>query len=172
MKLTQLPKLSDWLQVIAAIAVLAGLILVIQELRQNNNIASAERISALYQQAAQTRQFMYEHETLLLMQKSVEWPDELSDAEIVRLDSFYEMIWALHAQQIALDRLGLVDAPVEILAPDFAWYCQSRLCRVWIEQNLEWLSIEPLFLEAVRAELENTPVPTKFQYLIDLKSAP
>ena len=165
-------KLNDWLQLTVAFAVLAGLVLVFQELRQNNNIASAERISDLYQANAQIRQFMYEHETLLLMQKSIERPDDLSDAEIARLDSFYEIIWMQIAHLVSVGRLGLVDAPIEILAPDFAWYCQSRLCRKWIEQNDEWLSMEPLLLEAVRAELDKTPVPTKFQYMIDLKSSP
>ena len=165
-------KLNDWLQLIVTFAVLAGLVLVIQELRQNNTIATAERISGVYQEAAQIRQFMYEHETLLLMQKSIERPADLSDAEIARLDSFYEIIWSQNAQLFALGELGLVNAPIEILAPGFAWYCQSRLCRKWIEHNDEWLSLEPLLLEAVRAELDKTPVPTKFQYMIDLKSSP
>ena len=165
-------KLNDWLQLIVTFAVLAGLVLVIQELRQNNTIATAERISGVYQGAAQISRFMYEHETLLLMQKSIERPVDLSDAEIARLDSFYEIIWSQNGQLFALGELGLINAPIEILAPDFAWYCQSRLCRKWIEQNDKWLSLEPLLLEAVRAELDKTPVPTKFQYMIDLKSSP
>jgi hypothetical protein len=165
-------KLNDWLQLIVALAVLAGLVLVIHELRQNNRIASVERFGDLYQTGAQIRQLMYEHETLLLLQKSIERPDDISDAEIARLDSFYELIWLQNAYMVAAGRLGLYDARLEILAPDFAWYCQSRLCRKWIEHNDEWLSMEPQLLEAVRAELDNTPVPTKFQYMIDLKSSP
>ena len=165
-------KLNDWLQLIVAFAVLVGLVLVFQELRQNNKIASADRLSGLYQGVSQIRQFMYEHETLLLMQKSIERPADLSDAEIARLDSFYEIIWSQNAQLIALDRLGLIDAPIETIAPDFAWYCQSRLCRKWIKHNDSWLSIEPLLLDAVRAERDKMPVPSKFQYMIDLKSSP
>ena len=52
-------KLNDWFQLIVAFAVLAGFVLVFQELRQNNKIASAERISGVYQGVAQIRQFMY-----------------------------------------------------------------------------------------------------------------
>ena len=48
MKPNRLSTLNDWLQVIAALAVLAGLLLVLQELRLNNNIATAERISEVY----------------------------------------------------------------------------------------------------------------------------
>lgn len=170
MNSSQVSKLNDWLQLVAALAVLAGLVLVFQELRQNNVIASAERTSDLYQEGSEIRRFMYENESLLLLQKAVEQPNELSDADIARLDSFFEMIWNYHAQLIAVNNLGLISASIEMLAADFAWYCQSSICRAWLEENQDWLVTRPAFNAAVLSELERMPVPTKFQYLIDLKS--
>lgn len=169
---TQLSKFNDWLQTIAALAVLVGLILVFQELRQNNVIASAERISSSFQEGSEIRRFMYENETLLLLQKAVEQPNDLSDADLARLDSFFEMMWNYHAQRIVVSELGLINAPLEILAADYAWYCQSSLCRNWMKENQDWLVTTPEFNSAVLLELERLPVPTKFQYLDDLRSTP
>ena len=104
------------------------------------------------------------------MQKAVERPDDLADAEIGRLDAFYELIWQARMHELAVSRLGLGEADMSIIAPDLAWYLNSRLGRAWLDRNKSWLMEEPLLMEAVLAELESMPVPTQFQYLIDLRS--
>ena len=77
-------KFHDWMNLIAAVGVLAGLILVAVELRQNNNLALAETTRALWYADSDIDMFAIENGILPLFRKSVEQPLDLSDDEIDR----------------------------------------------------------------------------------------
>ena len=115
---------------------------------------------------------MYEHHTLLLLKKAVDQPDDLTDAEIAELDSFFELAWNMWASQIAMGRHGLNDGTVDMAATDLAWYMQSQVGRNWVFANRSWMSVEPELLAALLARFEETPLPTKFVYIQTLKASP
>ena len=168
----RLSKVNEWLQLVAALAVVVGLVLVFQELRQTNQIARAERLADAHGAWVGSMQAKIEYDILSLMRKAVEEPKSLADTEIGHLDGFFELLWTSSANSLAVNRLGLGDFDVESNVNDIAWHLQSRIGRAWFEQNVDWMQpTAPELYSAVQEKLKETPIPTRFQYLIDLRSA-
>ena len=84
----QVSKLNEWVNVGAAISVLAGLLLVAYELRQNNELAKAETVRALWELDSELRQLDLKSDILPLLRTSVDEPSSLTDEEIDRLDTY------------------------------------------------------------------------------------
>ena len=70
----QVSKLNEWVNVGAAISVLAGLLLVAYELRQNNELAKAETVRALWELDSELRQLELQSDILPLLRTSVDEP--------------------------------------------------------------------------------------------------
>ncbi len=62
----QISKLNEWVNVGAAISVLTGLLLVAYELRQNNELAKAETVRALWELDSELRQLELQSDILPL----------------------------------------------------------------------------------------------------------
>lgn len=165
-------KFNQWLQVITALSVIVGLFFVYQELRQNRVVAQAERLSDVYIENSEIRRFMYDNHTLLLMRKAVDQPNQLTDEEVAELDSFFEIIWTMWAQNVAIGRLGLNASTPEIAANDLTWYLGSPIGRRWVKENQAWLRLEPGLLDALFESFDETPVPTEFTYIEELREGP
>jgi len=164
-------KLNDWLQIVASLAVLVGLLVVVQELRQNNSLAKAERNSDIYAEWNDIYRFEIENDLLLLLQRSVEHPAELSDSEILRLAGHYTLIINAYMLQASLQYRFDLAYDVEKYVFDIAWYLNSPIGREWLAQNEEWVSEEPELFSALKSELAATPIPTQFELLHSLKDA-
>ena len=164
-------KLNDWLQIVASLAILVGLFVVVQELRQNNSLAKAERTSDIYTDWSNIYRFEIENDFLLLLQKSVEHPAELSDSEILRLAGHYTLITNAYMHQASLQFRFDLAYDLEKYIFDIVWYLNSPIGREWLAQNEEWVSAEPELFSALKSELAATPIPTQFELIHSLKNA-
>lgn len=85
----QTSKLSTLLEVATGIAVLVGLLFVVQELKQNNQYAQAESTRDLFQMWSDVYEFAAENKIDQLRKKATDNPSELSDNDLIALDTFY-----------------------------------------------------------------------------------
>ena len=163
-------KMNDWLQLIASATVIAGLFFVYQELRQNNQIARAERVSNIYMDWTPISQTKIENDILALQMKATEEPENLTDAEVGRLDAFFELIWNNNLHLSEMSQLGFAEFDIDLQASDLVWYLNSALGRAWMKHNSYWIvAAAPELHDAVMEKLRETPIPTKFQYMDDLR---
>ena len=164
-------KLNDWMQLLAAIGVLAGILLVAQELQQNNVLAEAEMVNDIYKGWEVIYMSEYESDILDVFIKSIEHPDDLTQLEIMRVSQYLSTIMNLYARQASMFfRYGLAYDPSD----DYAWaaeyYFGGRFARTWFLENEDWLALEPQMFEILSREIEATPVQTKFNYLERIRS--
>jgi hypothetical protein len=98
--------IGNWIQLITSIAVLLGLGLVVWELQQNREATMSQLSSDHYQIAAQERAAVLGENAANALAKACFKPTELTDAELVVLDHFYNgMINRVH-RMLALSRRG------------------------------------------------------------------
>jgi len=128
---------GDWVQIIATTGVVAGLLLVAIELRQNSNLARAEMNSQTGFAWQSTQSALRDPEFAAVFRKSIEQPNELDLNERIMMHGYYrdlvsnlgrEMI--LIARGIFADNSSYVASQVvrEGLATDFgrAWWARSK----------------------------------------------
>ena len=163
-------KLNDWVQIFATIGVLIGLLLVYLEIRQNNELTNAEaRVQRLVSWEEFTR-FEVETNIRELVVKSVESPEELTDAEILMLDSWLWNIVSIYQQGIAMQQFGLADDQTPDLEDAARFYFNNRFGRAWFEVNRRSISIPtPEFVEVVSRTLDGLQVQEEFWYLDQIK---
>jgi len=166
-------KLSDWLQILAAIGVIAGLVFVAEEIRQNNRLARAESVREIYLVWQDIYRFGYAHDVQLLLQKSIEKPSELTDAEILRLSEYYFMVLDAYLVQVAMhERFDLAYNAYDYLF-DLAPMFTSEFGRNLLRENEQNIGAESdAFLDALKAEVDKSPIRTEYEYLEALKVQP
>ena len=166
-------KLNDSLQIVAAIGVIAGLVFVALEIRQNNKLAYAESVREIYLQWQDIYRFSYEHDTQLLLQKSIEEPTKLSDAELLRLGEYYQMVLDAYLVQVAMhERFDLAYNAHEYLF-DIVHLFTSEYGRNWLYVNEEYIRAESeAYWTALELEVESSPIRTKFEYVEALRVRP
>jgi hypothetical protein len=137
----RLSKLNDYMQTLATIGAIAGLIMVAYEIRQSSRIAMAQSISTSL--IAQSEGIMASIDAGMTgtLVKSITNPEDLTTTEKMNLN-FYLGGWALrvnneHAQIVALD-IGVEEAlksfedMLEGVASD---YFPGRWARAWFYEN-------------------------------------
>jgi len=80
---------SDWIQILATIGVIAGLIMVAFELRQNTVLARAEMNSQMLFHQQSLSASLRNQEFAIVFNKSLERPDALSGYETIMMDGYY-----------------------------------------------------------------------------------
>ena len=165
-------KFSDWLHIVATIGVLLGIIFVAEELRQNNELARAQSVRDLYFEWQDIYRFSYDNNVDSLIYKSVEQSEELSDAEIRKLSSYFDMIMGAQLAQASMQlRFGLAyDVMTE--APAIAEeFFSSPFGKAWFYENIEYVGYEgDEFLEAMKDAVDNTELQMEDESLKRLKS--
>lgn len=157
-------KINDWLQLLAAVAVLAGLLLVVHEIRQNNDLARATTINDLYSGWVDFSKSEYESDILQLLIKSIEEPQDLTSLEQAKLNAYYIALTSLYGRWWAmfLDYDFAYDPTVDTKFTA-RYYFGSRFARTWFHQNKVWLQdINPEMTEIIGREIESSPPVTRF----------
>lgn len=167
----QKSELNDWLQVIASIGVLIGLLLVFVEIRQTNEIARAEaRVSALTAWE-ELKRLEIESDISEIYLKSVESPDELTTSEVLRLDAYFVSIITILQKYVALYEAGLHWDPTETFQSDVEYLFDGPFARAWFDLNKSWIGINtPLIVEVIERHIESSPMQTEYRYLNELSS--
>lgn len=133
--------LNDWLQLVAAVAVIGGLILVAAELRQNQDLARAQLNSdslAALEQMALSRQ----NEPLArALAKSYETPEEVTVYEALIIDGYYRQLFDMLVRENAFVQRGIYDDQRQILARIVAGnILSSEFGRIWWDMSKPGLS--------------------------------
>jgi hypothetical protein len=161
-----LSKLNEWLQLLASIAVLAGIVLVAWELEQNNELAQAESVRALWSENGDVIRFEMEFGIPSLFRRSIEDPHSLTDDEIIQLAKYLQLVMN-HQINVAVmeKRYGLAIGDVDLEAKDLAEeYFGGELARSWFFANEYWLTLwEPEFIAALKEAIETTPVQSVYR---------
>jgi hypothetical protein len=149
-------KISEWLQIIASLGVLAGLLLVAYEIRESNRVAISEGSRAVSEIFSELSRSEYETDIYDLLAKSIENPGELSLADTMKLNSYFSTIIQTFGLWEGAYELGTArqDA-LENLKQNTNFYFGSKFGRAWFDVNRSW--IRPEIADVIATELNATP---------------
>lgn len=102
-------EIGDWIQIIGITGVIAGLLLVTYELRQNRQLARADLNSQQLFQMGSIQSAFREPEFAAVFQKSLEHPDSLTPAEKLMLDGHFRDLINLLIRDGMSSRLGVYE---------------------------------------------------------------
>ena len=154
-------KLVTWIEIATGISVFVGLLLVAMELRQSNEHASAQSILEFYNDWAEIYQYESQYQIEMLIGKAIEQPDQLTDAELYRLDEYYTLVMSAFMVRELMEELGLnpvrrVSEQAQSIVDDFFHYPVSR---AWYRLYSSWVEGEaPVLNSAIQDALSKTPV--------------
>ena len=164
---------SEWVNLVASVGVLAGLILVACEIRQTNEIAEAETFRTMWKMAGELNRLGVETDVLNLVRKSVNDPSTLSDEAIGRLDAYFALLLEVQiVKAVMADSYGLYPVTVQEQARDIVDnYLSGRFARAWFASNKPWIEqYHPEFASAVDARLAMVPIELGTSYEEELRS--
>ena len=99
-------KLNDWMQIIGIFAVVASLVFVGLQVRQDQAIARSQLFSDSILLFNELQQLVAEPEIARAYAKMINSPDDLSFEELVQLDTLLEMVASLYSRECYLVRIG------------------------------------------------------------------
>ena len=152
-------RLNDWIQIIAAIGVIGGLLLVAYELRQNTQHVIGETVRELYSEYRSIIRSEYESEIAALEVKCIERPEDLTDTEILEISAYLTVIVGFYDQHYDLYELGVVrSSGLDGLKSEVDFVLASKFGRAWFAENREWMQPEVALI--IDQELKLLPIRT------------
>ena len=103
-------KMSDWLQIAAAVGVIIGLVLVAYELRQSNRIAWEQASADALERWDRVAEFEFQSETAELLLR-VHAGEELSREETIKLNAYYDVALNTILHEYRLYKTRTLDLP-------------------------------------------------------------
>ncbi len=153
-------KLNEWLQILASLGVLAGLILVAYELQQNTSVAKAEHSRDAFYAWLEIANIEMQGDLGRVVIKSYEEPDRLTPEDLYKLNAWLISIMSLYAYGQDANELGVA---VRFSVID-DWYAEylfgSKYSRHWFERNKGWLGEGNV--EIITRVIQETPVMTEW----------
>lgn len=154
-------KLVTWIEILTGISVFVGLLLVAMELRQSNEHASAQSVLEFYNDWTEIYQHESQYHIDMLIGKAIEHPDQLTDAELYRLDDYYSLVMSAFMVRELMEELGLnpvrrVSEQAQSIVDDFFYYPVSR---AWLTLYTSWVEGEaPVLYRALQDAMNDTPI--------------
>jgi hypothetical protein len=165
----------DGLETFTSVSILAGLILVAYEIRQNNDLAEADAVRALTQGWQEISLSIYETDIASIHIKSIDDPQNLTSAEILQMSAWLTMIVNQYSLEFSMDERDLGydygDVPngtEEALVGGFDYNFGNRFARSWYLENRFW--IEPGIVEIMDREYAARPIQSGASYAERIKS--
>ena len=128
-------ELNDWLQVVGMVAVIASLIFVGFEIRQDQNLARAELASQSFQSVVMLRLTLSNPDFAKSYATMLDRPEDLTIEEALQVDSLLAGVKNLFTRECYLMERGVFaecDGIVRNLAPT---YFGSEYAQSWWEKN-------------------------------------
>ncbi len=154
-------ELNERLQLLAAVGVLAGLLLVAYELHQNNTLARVDAIRSVEDGWETLSISEFESDIATLREKSLTEPENLTLAEIHKLDSWlaavqiqYDRMLEMYDAGLWVDSGDMVDDPSFQIADGFENYLDNPFGRAWYLENRHWM--DPVIVEIWDRALEDS----------------
>jgi len=142
----QTSKINEWLQLIASIGVLAGLLLVAYEIRHNSNLAEAESVRAMLEGWNTILISEYETDISALRVKSISDPENLNADEIYKLNAWLSVVatqielnFEMHNRSLGYHEGEITDDPVFEAKDNFNYYLNNQFGRAWYAENRNWI---------------------------------
>ena len=165
----------DGLETFTSVSILAGLILVAYEIRQNNEFAEADAVRALTVGWQQIDMSTLETDIASIHIKSIEDPQNLTSAEILKMSSWLSLIVNQYSLEFSMDYRNLGydygDVPngtEQSLVGGFDYFFGYRFARSWYLENRFW--IETGIVEIMDREYEARPIQSGARYAERMKS--
>ena len=152
----------DGLETFTLVSILAGLILVAYEIRQNNDFAEADAVRALTEGWDQIYSSIYETDIASIHAKSIEDPQNLTSAEILKMGAWLSLIVNEYSLEFSMDYRNLgydygdVNGTEQSLVGAFDYFFGNRFARSWYLENRFW--IESGIVEIMDREYEARPI--------------
>jgi hypothetical protein len=148
-------RISHWLGIAANLGVIAGIVFLVFEIRQDRDIATTQirlDVSAVWRSIDEKRQ---EESFAQVYEKSILRPTELSLREIIQLDAYYmgvidQMLNSVQTSATGLSRMQLHDAAAEVAHV----YFSNEYAQAWWQQTSQdspGLEFKEIMDEAVGA---------------------
>ena len=148
-------KLSEWLQILASIGVIIGLLLVAFEIRESNRVATSESVGAMNQAWMDFYLVSAGPNITSILKKSYEDPHNLTSEDMIRLVHFYDSIVNLYSWHLRAYELETAEFnPIPDFANDALNYFGSPFGRAYLEYAGTWAS--PELISAAKVAIENT----------------
>ena len=123
-------KPDSWIEYLTAFAIVAGLIVVVWELRQNRALAEADLATQAYGQIQSYWQTLAGENPSVIVAKACSEPKELSDAEVGIYWAFLQMQYFNMHRNVYVEAAAGFDSDVEEwIRSDMKYYLGSRLGR-------------------------------------------
>jgi hypothetical protein len=165
----------DGLEIFTSVSILAGLILVAYEVRQNNDLAEADAVRALTVGWQQIEMSTYESDIASIRIKSIEDPQNLTSAEILKMSAWLSVIVNQYSLEFSMDERNLGydygDVPngtEQALVGGFGFYFGNRFARSWYLENKQWMELG--IVEIMDREYEARPIQSGASYAERMKS--
>ena len=153
----------DGLETFTLVSILAGLILVAYEIRQNNDFAEADAVRALSTGWQQIYSSIYETDIASIHIKSIEDPQNLTSAEILKMSAWLSLIvnqfsleFSMEYRNLGWDYGDIPNGTGEALAGSFDYFFGNRFARSWYLENRFWMDTE--IVEIMDREYEARPI--------------
>lgn len=153
-------KVNEWLQILASLGVLVGLLLVAYEIRESNRVATSEAVRGIEDCFSDISKLELETNVIDLFVKSVEEPDLLSAAEKLKLNGYLGTVMGCYQRWLNMYQLGVARWDgLDELRDSVDFYFSSAFGRAWFAESRHWYY--PEMGEVVESELATLPVRTQ-----------
>jgi len=162
----------DIIQIVTAIAVLAGLGLVYVELRQSKDIARAQLFSDGWLESIQHDMVIMGENSASVIQRACLEPEEMSLQELTILNKYFGSLMSQPLRLYSLGQTGVIDAEVWKVSTPYEEIMSTRYGLVWWEQvAADWMEPEiKTYGDKVFERLKSQPPLCKTIYVDAWKS--
>jgi hypothetical protein len=161
----KLSNLNDYLQTLATMGAIVGLLMVGYEVRQSNYIATSQAASANWTNWVNTKNSQIDSNIARTIAKSMTRPDELSLEEKIELGFYFES-WIYLYSHDAVSMFTLtnggegfemtLEQMIQDIKNEVPMMFGSRFSRAWLQKNS--YQIPPEIMEVIDAALEGLPI--------------
>ncbi len=153
-------RLNEWLQLLASLGVLVGLIFVSYEIKQNTAVADAEHLREIYSSWMHISTVEIETDIGEIFIKSIANPESLTPRDLFKLNAYYILVTSTYDNMAGAGELG-IGKGYGIAESDVRYYFSSEFSRQWFEANKHWL--HPDNAEIISRVIQTTPVSRKWE---------
>ena len=161
----KLNTINEYLQLGAAFGVIAGLVLLVYEIRENTKISYQQEVSESWSSWVEFSMAEVESGISRDIAKAMTNADELTLEEKLRLDSWLTAQVSIFVRDIDAAFLtgerDVRDAVEEMLA-DVPYIFGNEFTRGWYMENKDW--IQPNIVRAIDEKLLSTPLGSDIAY--------
>jgi hypothetical protein len=159
-------KLNDWLQLAASVGVLIGLLLLVQEIRQANQIANATALAEVYKGWELLSMSETDSDIKAIFARTFESSHDLTSDEVLRLDSWLTGVMMLYMRQASMYyQFEYTIDPADTDWSDLEYYFDSPFTRAWYKINRAWVTAEPELVRIIDELIETTPLRQRLEVL-------